>query len=144
MSTSRLMDEADESNTDDTSGSSGADSRGVHRAVGSDDSGGRERSAQRGDVRGFRGPGGGVGADGLARGSGGAFGLGVQRGGGSCGALSTLWFRGSVSGERGDPAGGAVPSWSGGAHPAARAVPFVWRFFFPLRFVIGVCLGRFH
>src|SRR3972149_566084 len=116
-----LIEAADPAGTDDTSGSPVADSRGVSGAVGSNDSGGRERSAQRGDVRGFRGPGGGVGADGLACGSGGAFGLGVQRGGGSCGALSTLWFRGSVSGERGEPAGGAVPSWSGGAHPAARA-----------------------
>src|SRR3972149_3309262 len=121
MDTGGFMEKADHAGTDDTSRGSGTDTGGVPGAVGSNDSRGRERSAQRGDVRGFRGPGGGVGADGVARGSGGAFGLGVQRGGGSCGALSTLWFRGSVSGERGEPAGGAVPSWSGGAHPAARA-----------------------
>jgi hypothetical protein len=130
--------------TDDTSGSSSADSRGVQRPVGSNDSRGRERSAQRSDLRRFRGPGGGIGADGLARGSGGACGLGVQRGGGGRGALSALWFRGSVSGERGDAAGGALALRSGGAHQAARPVPLVWRFFFPLRFGSGDCRRKFR
>ncbi|MEK7756142.1 MAG: hypothetical protein AAB385_02915 [Planctomycetota bacterium] len=59
-------------------------------------------------------------------------------------AFGGLWFRGSVSGERGDAAGGALALRSGGAHQAARAVPLVWRFFFPLRSVIGDCRRRFR
>ena len=52
---------------------------------------------------------------------------------GSMEAMSTLWFQVNLSGERADAAGGAIASWSGGSHQTARAVPFVWRFLFPLR-----------
>src|SRR3990172_8592140 len=132
-----FMEEADHGSTNDTSGSSVADSRGVYRAVRSNDSGGRKRSAQRGDVCRFRGPGGGIGANGVARGLGGACGVGAERGGRGRGALSALWVGGGVLGEGDHPAGGALALRSSGCHSTARALPLVWRFFFPLRFVNG-------
>lgn len=121
-----------------TLGSSVASLRGVQRPVGSSDSGGRERSSPRGDLRRFRGPGGGVGADGVAPGSAGACGVGGERDGTGCVAMFVQRFRGSVSGSRGGAAGGTVAVWSGGSHRAARSLPLERRLFFPHVLELGL------